>query len=228
MAAENRKKKPLKKLTIVREHPMHVPISKKNPTGVTLRDRHIRRLKGTYLDKDEIAKIFREYDRSKIVFPAKGKLEEYPNADKYDEQIAVWTDYFNKKFRAEPPLDPDVVKALLGSESRFLPDPPRSKKGQGISQITPDTLEILQDPEGEAKEFTFTKMNRKDLKDPDIAIPMAVRWLHRKRVTAQSKLGRAPNHQELILEYKGLLKSKTTYQNAAIKNYLGKYNDLKK
>lgn len=57
-------KKSSKKITTVREHPMHVSIS-----------------------------------------------EKYKNADKFDEIIAVWTDLFNKKFNADPPLDPDVVKA---------------------------------------------------------------------------------------------------------------------
>lgn len=112
-------KKAGKKITTVREHPLHVPVSKKNPTGITIRDRHLRRLKGTYLDTDEIDSIFKNYDRKGIIYPAKGKLKDYPGADKYDEAIAVWTDYFNKKFNADPPLDPDVVKALMASESGF-------------------------------------------------------------------------------------------------------------
>ncbi|MCB0349721.1 MAG: hypothetical protein KDD38_00975 [Bdellovibrionales bacterium] len=37
-------KKPKKKVTAVREHPMHVPISEKDPTGITILDRHLRRL----------------------------------------------------------------------------------------------------------------------------------------------------------------------------------------
>ena len=52
-------KKVKKKTTIVREHPMHVPVSKKNPLGTTIRDRHIRRLKGTYLDLIEIEEILK-------------------------------------------------------------------------------------------------------------------------------------------------------------------------
>ena len=43
-----------KKVTVVREHPLRVPVSKKNPSGVTIRDRNLRRLKGTYLDETEI------------------------------------------------------------------------------------------------------------------------------------------------------------------------------
>lgn len=65
----------------------------------------------------------------------------------------MWTDYFNKKFNANPPLEPDVVKALISSESDFHPNPPGNRKiAIGIAQITKQTLKILQDPDGEAKE----------------------------------------------------------------------------
>lgn len=177
-------KKTRKKTTTVREHPLHVPISEKNPTGITIRDRHLRRLKGTYLDTAEIESVFQNYDRKGIVYPTKNKLKEYKDADRYDNAIAIWTDYFNKKFNADPPLDPDVVKALIASESEFRVNPPDSKKAFGIIQITPSTLKIMQDPEGEAK--------------------------------------------ELILEYKGLLKSESDYRKAGLKKYRRAYADLKK
>jgi hypothetical protein len=85
-----------KKITTVRDHPMRVPVSEKNPTGITVRDRHVRRLKGTYLDAAQIAAIFKEYNRKGITFPSAGKLK-HKNADNYDDHIAIWTDYFNKK-----------------------------------------------------------------------------------------------------------------------------------
>lgn len=105
-----------KKVVTVHEHPMHVSVSKKNPTGLTIRDQHLRRLKGTYLDREEVDITFKNYDRKNLVYPASKKLE-FKNSDKYDEIIAIWTDYFNKKFNADPPLDPDIVKALIASES---------------------------------------------------------------------------------------------------------------
>ena len=222
-------KKPSKKITTVREHPMHVPVSEKNPTGITIRDRHLRRLKGTYLDAPEIESIFKDYDRKGIVYPAKGILKQYKDADKYNEVIAVWTDYFNKKFNADPPLDPDVVKALIASESSLNPDPLKNRKiALGIAQITKKTFKILLDPMGEAKEFIFKDIRQKDLADPNVSIPMAVRWLHRKKVTAASKLKRAPNHEEVILEYKGLLKSSTKLKNDALEIYRSHYDLLKK
>ncbi len=222
-------KKIRKKITTVREHPLHVPVSKKNPMGITIRDRHLRRLKGTYLDLAEIESIFTDYNRKSIVYPTKGKLtEKYKNADKYDEVIAVWTDYFNRKFHADPPLDPDVVKALIASESSFNPDPLGNRKiALGIAQVTKKTFKILLDPKSEAKEFIFKDIRQKDLADPNISIPMAVRWLHRKKETAASKLKRAPNHEEVILEYKGLLKSSTKLKNDALEIYRSHYGLLK-
>ncbi|MEQ1877467.1 MAG: transglycosylase SLT domain-containing protein, partial [Bdellovibrionia bacterium] len=182
-------KKSQQKTTTVHEHPLHVPVSKKNPTGVTIRDKHVRRLKGTYLDPKEIESIFKNYDRKNLVYPAKGKLLQ-KNSDKYDEQIAVWTDYFNKKLNSNAPLDPDIVKALVASESDFREDPSENKTAFGITQITPETLKALQDPKGEVKEFIFRDIRKKDLKKPNIAIPMAVRWLSRKKRLAEGKLGR--------------------------------------
>jgi len=81
----------------------------------------------------------------------------------------------------------------------------------------------MQDPSGEAKNFIFNKIRQKDLKYPNIAIPMGVRWLFRNREIAMSKLKRVPNNEEVILEFKGLLKSKTNYKNAAFEKYKGEY-----
>lgn len=168
-------KKVRKKITTVREHPLHVPVSDKNPKGITIRDRHLRRLEGTYLDLAGIESTFIGYNHQDIAYPTKNKLKEFDDADKYDEIIAVWTDFFNKKFNVSPSLDPDIIKALIASESGFRADPPENKKALGIAQIIPKTLETVQDPNGEAKEFIFSKIRQKDLKNPSIAIPIGIR-----------------------------------------------------
>lgn len=221
-------KKSSKKVTKVRAHPRHVPVSSKNPEGITVVDAHLRHLKGMYLDPDEIESIFNDYDRKQLLYPTPGRLSEYKNADNYDEIIAIWTDYFNKKFNMSPSLDPNVIKALISSESDFRAEPRENKVAFGITQIKKETLEILQDPKGETKDFIFNKIRQKDLKKPHIAIPMGVRWLMYKSKRAEAKLGRAPTHEEIILEYKGLLKSKSNYKKAALKKYLEAYEKLKK
>lgn len=55
-----------------------------------------------------------------------------------------------------------------------------------------------------------------------------MRWLQRKRETVENKIGRTPSHEEIILEYKGLLKSKSDYMKAGLKKYRTHYNELKK
>lgn len=186
------RKRTKKKITTVREHPLHVPISEKNPSGMTMRDRHIRRLPGTYLKREEIGEIFKNYNRKGILYPAAERIPEHKTADEYDEIIAVWTDYFNIKLKTDPPLDPDVFKALLASESGFRLHTPKNKIAFGIAQITKETWEILQDPKGETKEFIFNDIRQKDLRDPNIAIPMGVRWLMYKSKRATAMLGRQP------------------------------------
>lgn len=224
---DNKTNESQEKITIVREHPLRVPVSKKNPTGITIRDRHPRRLKGTYLDADEIETIFKNYNRKGLVYPTRHNLH-FPDGNKYDETIAIWTDYFNKKFNANPPLDPDIVKALIASESEFKKDPPGNKIAIGIAQITKSTLKVIQDPTGEAKDFTFYKIRQKGLKNPNIAIPIGIRWLFRKKELATHRLKRDPNAEELILEYKGLLKSKSKYKNKALESFRKNYEILKK
>jgi len=224
-------KKPRKRVTTVHEHPRHVPFSIKNPKGITIVDQHLRRLKGTYLDPDEISSVFKNYDRKSLLYPTAGKLVMYKDtkkADAYDEVIAVWTDYFNKKVNADPPLDPDVVKALIASESDFRLDPRENKIAFGIAQITKETWKVIQDPKGETKEFIFNKIRLKDLKDPNIAIPISVRWLLYKSKRAEAKLGRSPTPEDIILEYKGLLKSKSDYKEKALKKFRTAYGLLKK
>lgn len=217
-------KKSRKKATTVRAHPLRVPVSERNPTGITIRDQHVRRLKGTYLDRDEIASTFKNYNRKNLVYPGKLGVQD---SEKYDELIAIWTDYFNKKFNADPPLDPDMVKALIQSESDFIENP-KNPRATGLIQITPETFQILQEPSGEVKEFIFKDIKKKDLKDPAINIPMGIRWLYRKKRLADGKLGRAASHEDIILEYKGLLKSKSNYKESALKKYRKAYATLKK
>jgi len=216
-----------KRTIVVHSHQLHVPISKKNPSGLTIRDQHIRRLPGTYLDAAGIKLIFKNYDRNNIQWPTKGKLKLSKNSDKYDELIAVWTDYFNKKYSTEKQMDPDVIKALIASESSFVEDPTPRKIAIGITQITKSTLKIIQDPNGESKDFIFSKITQKDLRDPNIAIPLGVRWLIYKKTLARYKLKREPTAEEIILEYKGLLKSTTEYKNKALKNFKENYGLLK-
>ena len=220
------KKSSATRKTRVRAHPRQVTQSQKNPSGVTIVDEHSRRLPGTYLEEKEIYKIANGYSLKKILNPSSNSLNR-PDENKYNDLIGIWTDYFNSLFAINPPLDPDMIKALIGSESDFKTNP-KNPVAIGIAQITKETYRIVQDPKGEVKDFIFTKISQKDLKNPDIAIPVAIRWLAHKKALAEKKLGRTANHEDIILEYKGLLKSKTLYKGNALERYREFYGKLKK
>ena len=220
---------PVKKKTktvVVREHPRRIPVSKKNPTGRTIVDRHLRHIEGQYLDLNLINATFKNYDKKNILYPAKGKLN-LPNEDKYDDYIAVWVDYFNKKLNLKSPLDPDMVKALIASESTFNPNAVNAK-ATGLTQITTDTLKILQDLSGESKDFVFKDIRKKDLKDPNVSVALGVRWLAYKKNYAEKILKRAATSDEIIQVYKGILNDKSDTAKRIMKDYRGFYEKFKK
>lgn len=214
------------KIVVVREHPRRVPVSKKNPSGRTIVDRHLRYIEGQYLDFGLIDQTFKDYEKKNIIQPGKGKFL-LPNADKYDDYIAVWVDYFNKKLNLKFPLDPDMVKALIASESTFKPEA-INKNATGLTQITTDTLKILQDLSGESKDFVFKDIRKKDLKDPNVSIAMGTRWLAYKKQYAERILKRQATADEVIQVYKGILNDKSDIAKRIMIDYRGFYEKLKK
>ncbi len=154
--------KPKSKTTAVRTHPRKVKTSIKNPQGVTIVDRHLRRLPGTYLDEKETYKIVNGYSLKKLKYPSQNKLG-YKNENDYDQLIAIWADYFTKLFNLDQLIDLNMIKALIASESDFIPSADNGI-AYGIAQITKQTLKIIQDPNGEVKDFIFTDIRQKDLK----------------------------------------------------------------
>lgn len=216
---------PKKKAVVVREHLRRVPISEKNPSGQTIVDRHLRHIVGQYLDLALIESIFRGYDRQNLLYPAKAKLH-IKDEDYYDDYIAVWVDYFNQKLGLKNPIDPDMIKALVASESTFKADIV-NKKATGLMQVTTDTLDILQDLDGETKGFVFKGINRKDLMDPNVAIALGVRWLAYKKQYADKLLKRNASPDEVIQLYKGILNDKSSVAVAIMKKYREYYAKLK-
>lgn len=219
---------PVKKkanIVIVREHPRRVPVSKKNPTGQTIVDQHLRYIDGQYLDLNLIDMTFKNYDKSDILYPTKKRLN-LPNEDKYDDYIATWVDYFNKKLKLKSQLDPDMIKALIASESSFNSSAVNAK-ATGLTQITTDTLKILQDLSGESKDFVFKDIRRKDLKNPYVSIALGVRWLAYKKSYAEKILRRTATSDEVIQVYKGILNDKSKNADAIMKKYRNFYASLK-
>lgn len=213
-----------KKSVIVREHPRRVPISKKNPKGITIVDRHMRYIEGQYLDKQMIYEIFNNYKKINLIYPTKGKLK-ITSEDLFDDQIAVWVDYFNKKIKLKDPIDPNMIKALIASESAFNTNA-INKQAIGLTQITTDTLKILQDLKGESKDFVFKNILKKDLIDPNVSIALGTRWIAYKKQYAEKILKRKVTSDEVIKLYKGILKDKSDVANRIMKDYRKYYEKL--
>ncbi|MFM8269078.1 MAG: transglycosylase SLT domain-containing protein, partial [Pseudomonadota bacterium] len=136
-----------------------------------------------------------------------------------------WTKYWNDVFKPQTPLDPDIVKALIASESGFDPTILANKKNKnsarGLMQITNDTRKILGDEKGELKDHYLT-LTREDLNDPSLNICAGIRWLFRKSEIASSLLGRKATWEETVAEFKGTRRT-TKSRTAELMDNFNKY-----
>ena len=133
------------------------------------------------LEIDEIQEI-------SSVFTSMLKREDLPSSQnlgfgedgrKYDGLIGLWTKYWNDIFNPEEKLSPNIVKALMATESGFQPMPKNAPKGHkaiGIMQLMPETVNIAS----------------------------AVRWLFRKREIGEHRLKKKLTWMEVLEEYKGI------------------------
>ncbi|MBI4925814.1 MAG: transglycosylase SLT domain-containing protein [Bdellovibrio sp.] len=156
---------------------------------------------------EEIKKIadrhFSKLKRKPCQLPLK-----FPNGVKYDDLIAGWVQYWNDIFRPKDPLDPNLIKALIASESGFDPtmltDKKNSNSARGLMQIINQTRKILGNEKGELKDH-FLTVTKSNLNDPNINICAGIRWLFQKKLLASSKLKRPATWEEAVAEYKGTL-----------------------
>ena len=195
----------------VTTHPLHVPPSKKNPGG-TITTRHSHCAKNPsgkdQLYPDEMREISRRHFSDLKDLPCSLSLG-YADGASYDDLIAGWVQCWNEVLKPSEPLDSNLVKALIATESRFVPDLLASRKNQnsarGLMQILNDTRKILGDEKGEIKDH-FITVTRSDLNDPSIYICAGVRWLFHKRDLISKKLKRQVNWVETVGKYKGTSK----------------------
>ena len=111
----------------------------------------------------------------------------------FDAVIRGWTQYWNEVLKPTVALDPDLIKALIASESGFNTNSGikrRRKSAKGLMQLTSQTTESLRNEHGELKDH-FVNIPKADLGDPNLNIAGGIRWLFIKLETASSKLGRA-------------------------------------
>lgn len=125
----------------------------------------------------------------------------------YDHYIQGWTQYWNDVLKPFESLDPDIVKALIASESSFNPKAWNKRQGpqraRGLTQITDQTLRYLSDDYSELRDHYLT-LSEDDMLDPNLSICAGIRWLFRKKGLAEAKLKRKVTWTEAIAEYKGV------------------------
>lgn len=216
----------------VREHIMHTPSSKKYPGGsTTIRHAHCADNPSgkDQLYLDEIQEIASQNFAKVKNRPCSLDLGFKGKGSKYDEMIAGWTKYWNDVLKPKEPLSPNVVKALIASESGFTADMLVNKKNsnsaRGLMQILNATRKTLADENGELQDhlLNFTK---DDLNDPNANICAGIRWLFQKQKLASSYLGREATWEEAVMNYKGKLKVKSADSEAKKqKNIFKKYLD---
>lgn len=130
----------------------------------------------------------------------------YPNGNKFDFLIAGWTKFWNEVLRPEDPLSPDLVKALMATESSFeTPKDQESSDGKarGLIQVTEGTRRILQDLKGELKDHHI-ELTVDESRDPVTNVAAGIRWLHYKKKYRERRLKEKATWEEAIVEYKGL------------------------
>lgn len=199
----------------VETHPMHIKPSRKHPDGTTTRHYHCAYNKNR---KDVLfpfeMEIMAEQHLSALAGAPKADNLGYDDGNTYDEFIRGWTRYWNEVLKADNPLDPDLVKALIATESGFHPNAginPRAKKAKGLMQLTGRSTEILRNEHGELQDH-FVSLTKSDVGDPNLNIAAGIRWLFRKRDTASSKLGTTATWDQAVADYKSYLKDQDNPQ----------------
>lgn len=206
----------------VREHPVHHGPSTGHPEGsVSIRRGHCRK---NPTQRDQLYREEMEY-MAEAYFPdLKGAPT--PNnlgykargseGNSYDDLIRGWTKYWNDILLPETPLDANLVKALIATESSFDANEDTKKRGsgraRGLMQITDGTRKILKDENGEIKDH-YVNLTDDDAYDPNLNIAAGIRWLFHKKFLLSRRLKREATWLEAAFEYKSVFgRPKTKHQ----------------
>ena len=181
------------------------------------------------LEIDEIADKYFGKIKGKICTKTLG----FAQANKFNELIVGWTKYWNDIFSPSEPLDPNLVKAIIATESGFRSSSENSGnkkigKAIGLMQITEESYKILKDESGELKNH-FVILDLNDLYRSNQNICAGIRWLFRKREIASAKLKRQASWIEAVAEYKSYLKEfSKNAKHKKMNEFIEKYETLQK
>jgi hypothetical protein len=188
--------------TTVHYHPSHKnPDGKVGPRRGTCANNKSRK---DQLFKDDILEIAERHFAGLSGPPVANNLGP-ENGNDFDELIRGWTRYWNELFNPVDPLDPNLVKALIFSESTFDINASNHLKGQGgargLLQVTNGTVTFLSEHSTELKDH-FVNLDREDMLDPNLTICAGIRWLFRKKQIADSRSGGTATWRDAVLLYK--------------------------
>lgn len=189
----------------VTTHPRHLP------KGLTQVSGHCRtnRSRKDQIYIEELMQIAEKYFSKVKLQPKADNLDFKYKGNRYDSLIAGWTKYWNEVLSSKENLDPNLVKALIATESGFNPKA-KIKAGKkagyarGLMQVTDWALDILKDENGELRDH-LVDLDQKDMNEASLSIAAGIRWLHRKRETASAKLKRQATWLEAAADYKSYL-----------------------
>ena len=189
-------------------HQRHNSASKSHPDGsISIVHWHCAKNPSgrDHLYPDEIQEIANQHFPNIKSKPCSLPLK-FKNGSKYDNLIAGWVQYWNEVLKQDTPLDPNLVKALIASESGFDPGKLANKKNsnsaRGLTQITNNTRKLLGGVKGGLSDHLITA-TKEDLNDPNINICAGVRWLFEKRRLSSAHLKKSATWLETVWDYKG-------------------------
>jgi hypothetical protein len=191
-------------------HPYHVRPSRSHPEGsIATQIGHCRKNRSSkdHLYKDDIIEIAQRHFETLSGPPAANNLGFRNRGNKFDGLIRGWTQYWNDVLRPKDPLDPDLVKALIASESGFNPKDWNHRKGDnaayGLMQVLNKTVQLLKNPK-ELKDH-FVDLGNDDMTDPNFSICAGTRWLFRKKEILEKKVGHLVLWRDVVADYKGTM-----------------------
>ncbi len=189
-------------------HPYHVGPSKAHPEGsIASQSGHCRknRTRKDHLYRDDIIEMAQRHFENLRGSPTANDLGFRNRGNKYDELIRGWTRYWNDILLPKDPLEPDLVKALIASESGFNPKEWNHRKGDnaayGLMQVLNKSVQLLKNPK-ELRDH-FVDLDNDDMTNPNFSICAGIRWLFRKKEILEKKVGQPVSWRDVVADYKG-------------------------
>lgn len=207
--------------TIVRQHKRNGKIVKRHIRKGTCAENFSRK---DQIYTEELVLIARRF--SDLKGPPSSDDLGYKYGNNYDELIRGWTKFWNETLRPSVPLDPNLVKALIATESSFYANAKtkvkrREKVAHGLMQVTGETLKYLADEKGELRDH-LVNLTKKDLYIPTTNIAAGIRWLFHKK-DLMERNGKKVTWDTAVAKYKSYPAS-----SPKLKKFHEFYNQLSK